>query len=101
MIDQDPHPGLFRGDVLQVAQIVDRLGDHQTQITGSKGLGDEIKRSLLHGFDGMIERGIAGDDNRHRIRVQAFELREHLHARQAGHHQIEQHDVKMFPGDQR
>ncbi len=89
------------GDILEGAGIADRFGDYAPQLVRGERFGDEVEGPLLHRLDRMLDRGVAGDDDDHRVRMVFPDRGQDIESRHHRHHQVDEDDVEMPVPDQR
>ena len=65
------------------------------------GFGNVVEGADAHRLDGALDRGVGGDDDHHLLGIAPADLLQNLHARHAGEHQVEQHEVdRLALGDE-
>ena len=74
--------------------LLERVVEHVPQLVELERLGDEIRGAGLDYFDGIFHRAVAGDNDRHDIRVSGEGGVDHLAAVHAGQAQVGDDDIE-------
>ncbi len=81
-------PGIF----LAKGVLLERLRNQSCKLGGIERLGNEVVGAGAHRGDGVLDRGVGGDENDLRGACTRLRSGEHLQPRPVGHGQIGEHD---------
>ena len=87
---------LERAVLARQAALFEAFADGEQDLFVLERLGDVVESADAHRFDGALDRGVRRDHDHHLLGIARAQLLQDLHARHAGEHEIEQHEIDRF-----
>ena len=94
-IDHNSQSGFGVGYILQCSGVSQGFFNNSSELVRCKGLGNKVKSTFFHRFNGMFQGSITGYDYNDGVRVKGSYLRENIEARYGRKHEVDQDNIKM------